>query len=177
MRMKLFNNSMLCFFVSQIFFLSCASIHIESNESGFQKKERFSNSYAVRFSGWKYQADTMKSVNEILLKNGIEIDFKSENSIEIVLEELNSGSGALRTLNAIATILSRTIIPFYNRVDYRITYRIFIKEKLYSTCAYELTNREFFGILLLPLTPFLWPPSRQSDLILESVQKYTTECL
>lgn len=89
-------------------------------------------------------------------------------------EELDAGS-PLRILNAIITIASGGIIPFYHPTKTRIAYTAFEDGVMRGECSYEIKNNELFGLLMIPLMPFFWPASQQRNMVKETLDK-ASEC-
>lgn len=89
-------------------------------------------------------------------------------------EELDAGS-PLRILNAIVTIVSGGIIPFYHPTKTRISYIAFEDGMMRGECSYEIKNNELFSLLMIPFMPFFWPASQQRNMVKETLDK-ASEC-
>ena len=78
--------------------------------------------------------------------------------LDVILEGERSGrSGGVTLLNLIGSLLTATIIPFRNSVNYRVTYRVAYFGATARECVFTVLTNEWVGVLLLPLSPFVWP--------------------
>lgn len=130
-----------------------------------------------RFTAWGYHERYLEGMRDRLQLRGYRLRSEGPDLLEIVLEESGSTPGGLKFLNFIATIVSGTLIPYHNQVNYHLTYRHFRNGELRSTCRYELRNNEFVGALMIPLIPFRWPTSVLSEILTRTVDAYSYGCV
>ena len=131
---------------------------------------------AVRFTAWGNHERYIDGVRERLILRGYRLRETSPALLEIVLEESGTTPGLSRLLNLVLTVGSGTLVPFYNQVNYRISFRYFRAGVLERTCGYELRNNEVIGVLFLPFAPFRWSTTTLAELLAESVDDYAYGC-
>jgi hypothetical protein len=169
---KKYNSKTIIFNITNtivgLFLLSCASLSSDIQKVKHNSINKNSKSFQFRVIASEDHKELIGNVKEELIKKGLVIDSNSKFILELVIEEMDSGSGLLRFVNVLLTMATRTFIPYYNRVDYKLTYRVYELNELKSSSVFHLSNKEFFGILLLPLSPFLWPRTTEEKLFLES---------
>jgi hypothetical protein len=132
---------------------------------------------ALRLTAWGNHERYVDDIRERLRLRGYRLRDAAPDTLEIVLEESGTTHGFLRFLNLIATIGTGTLLPFYNQVNYHLTYRHFRDGVLQSACRYELRNNEFVSALLIPLAPFRWPTSVLAETFERTVDAYAYGCV
>lgn len=135
---------------------------------------------ALRFTAWGNHQRYIPDLRERLQLRGYRLrqpDGDIPDTLEVVLEESETTPGGLRLLNFFATIASGTLVPFYNQVNYRLTYRHFRGGVLRSACRYELRNNEFLSVLAIPLAPFYWSTSVLAETLERTVDAYAYGCV
>ena len=175
--------------------LSMVSIVLLSNCIGFGQVERqVQPAYAtdlpaqlsapremalrLRLTAWGNHERYVEDVRAALAEHGFR-ESSSDSTpdlLEVVLEESGTTPGMLRFLNLLATLASGTLIPFYNQVNYHLSFRHFRNGQLLSACRYGVRNHEAISILGLPLAPFQWSTIALSGALQEAVAAYAQDC-
>ena len=97
--------------------------------------------------------------------------------IEVILEEKDSTPGWIKIMNLIGTIASGTLLPFYNQVNQTLRFRLVDSGTPRTETQWQLRHNELFGVLLIPLAPFLWPTRSEEGALLKSTDRFISSCL
>ncbi|TGN00557.1 hypothetical protein [Leptospira yasudae] len=138
------------------------------NATPKDKKVRF------EFTGFSLYNSEMLHIKKNLLEKGFQEDETADLLLEIILEEQKPfySYRTIHVLNFFASLFTLGIVPYYNRTEHRIIYRISEKSKQPKESVHHLTLDQWRGILVLPLSPFFWPSSSFEKNLLNSIEEF-----
>ncbi len=158
---------MVCF----IWSAGCASFRSDvASEDEMQPRAVIRETVAFSTAGFRDEERASDVLREELESLGMRVDPDSETRLRVARFEMEAGN-PLGLLNALVTIFTAGIVPFYHPIKQRIVYTVFERGEMKLACEYETKNNEFFGLLLIPLSPFFWPGSQERALLRETAQK------
>lgn len=118
----------------------------------------------IRFLGFTHLPEEERVIRSALggnaatMSGGSALPRDGDIELDVILESERPGrSPAAATLHILASVLTATIIPYRNPVNYRLTYRSTRAGVPLAACTFTLLTNEWISILTLPLTPFFWP--------------------
>ncbi|PJZ56850.1 hypothetical protein [Leptospira barantonii] len=140
------------------------------NAHSFSKGKKF----RLEFTGFTLYNAEMLHIKKNLLEKGISEDEQSEELLEVILEEQEPfySYNKLHVLNFFASLLTFGVIPYYNKTEHTIVYRLSEKGKRPKETVHHLVLDQWRGFLILPLSPFYWPSSSFEKTLLDSIQEF-----
>ncbi|MEM7180165.1 MAG: hypothetical protein AAF518_04590 [Spirochaetota bacterium] len=130
----------------------------------------------IDFIGWEYYEKHKQALKRHIARSGLVTQDASPFLLEIRLVEKERYHLDYRFWNIIAFIYTSGLIPLYDGINHRLEFRLYKGVREEAICTYRLSNDQFSGILLLPLTPFFYPSSQQRDLFQKAYDLYRKGC-
>lgn len=127
----------------------------------------------MHFAGWNHFPEDRGLVEDTLRTKGIVHADEADLLLEITLEQTHVTPGLQRLGNAILTIASFTLVPFFERYEYRLRFVVMDAGGVTLAEQYCIKNHIFTSLLALPLMPVYWPPDARQEAVEASATDFS----
>lgn len=131
----------------------------------------------VHFSGWKHYSEARKFVVQSLQRHNIKLSVNAPFLLDITFEQTGQTGRFHKFVNLILFLGSLTIVPFKEKFEYELRFRIRNAGGLILSRTYELDNNVYTSLLVLPLVSFYWPPDMRRAIIEEATEDFARKSL
>ncbi|MCB1138170.1 MAG: hypothetical protein KDK23_05405 [Leptospiraceae bacterium] len=135
------------------------------------------------FVGWSYFPQDKERIEALIQP----FDVRSAASIqpgndeprllEISLEQTDITPAWRKLPNVIVTVLSSGIFPLVEYFEYYLTFRIRNQGEVTLVHRYRIMSHTVVTALVIPLTPFLYPPDQRQEALEEATEDFIAVAL